>query len=336
MPIVALDRWKQYILQHAAVHLLQTPAWGELKGAFGWTAVRLICDDSGIQLLFRRLPLGLTIAYLPKPLQGIAGLAPGSQLWQELMSLCRQNRAVFLKIEPDTWDTGSARVEPFHGGRPSIRRSGYNVQPPRTIVVDLRGTQDDILGRMKQKCRYNIRLADKKGVTVRPWDDLVAFHGLMQATGGRDGFAVHSADYYRKAYELFHPSGACELLVAEFESVPLAALMVFRQGRRSWYLYGASTDFERNRMPAYLLQWRAMLWAKDLGCEQYDLWGVPDADEAALEAGFETRQNGLWGVYRFKRGFGGELRRASQALDVIFNPLLYRLYTWRMAGREAA
>jgi lipid II:glycine glycyltransferase (peptidoglycan interpeptide bridge formation enzyme) len=103
---------------------------------------------------------------------------------------------------------------------------------------------------------------------------------------------------------------------------------------QAYYLYGASTDEERNRMPTYLLQWEAMKWAKSLGCETYDLWGIPDEDEETLEANFEKRQDGLWGVYRFKRGFGGELKHAVQALDRVYNPLLYKLYLWRMAGRE--
>jgi lipid II:glycine glycyltransferase (peptidoglycan interpeptide bridge formation enzyme) len=189
---------------------------------------------------------------------------------------------------------------------------------------------------MKQKCRYNIRLAEKKGVTVRVWDDIDGFHDMIKVTGGRDGFGVHSAHYYRRAYELFHPKGKCELLVAEYESKPLAALMVFGQGARAWYLYGASNDLERSRMPTYLLQWEAIRWAKAHGCEEYDMWGVPDEGEETLEASFETRHDGLWGVYRFKRGFGGELRRAAQALDLVFNPFLYRLYLWRIAGRESA
>jgi lipid II:glycine glycyltransferase (peptidoglycan interpeptide bridge formation enzyme) len=125
-----------------------------------------------------------------------------------------------------------------------------------------------------------------------------------------------------------------ELLVAEFESKPLAALMVFALGRRAYYLYGASTDEERNLMPTYLLQWRAMQWAKERGCTEYDLWGVPDVDEATLEAQFESRHDGLWGVYRFKRGFGGEVKRAMQALDKVYMPLLYKVYLWRFAGRE--
>ena len=112
------------------------------------------------------------------------------------------------------------------------------------------------------------------------------------------------------------------------------AMMVFARGRRAWYVYGASTDEERNRMPTYLLQWEAMRWARSKGAEEYDLWGVPDEDEETLEADFTRRNDGLWGVYRFKRGFGGKLKRAAQAVDRVYNPWLYKLYLWRMAGRE--
>lgn len=338
MPQVSLSNWKQFFDRHPDAHLLQTAEWGELKAAFGWDALRLVCDGYGAQILFRRLPFGYTLAYIPKPI--LDSHAASQIFWEEVASLCRQRRAVFLKVEPDAWLAGTpSAVAPSPGktlGGMTFRTSAFHIQPPRTLVVDLKGTEDDILARMKQKCRYNIRLAEKKGVSVRPWDDLPAFHRLIQMTGARDAFGVHSLDYYRHAYELFHPTGNCELLVAEYEHQPLVALMAFRHGPRAWYLYGASTERERNRMPAYLLQWEAMRWARAAGCQEYDLWGVPDAEESVLEASFETRRDGLWGVYRFKRGFGGELRRAVQAVDVVFNPLLYQLYIWRMSGREAA
>ena len=340
MPEVSLKDWQQFINKNERSHLLQTAEWGELKAAFGWEVARLVCGQAGLQILFRRLPLGLTVAYIPKASFDAARTAPGSQLWRELILVCKQRHAVFLKIEPDEWesaDTAGAQQWVYAApGASQVRVSSHNIQPPRTLIVDLRVSKDDILGRMKQKCRYNIRLSEKKGVTVRPWDDLDGFHRLMLATGGRDQFAVHSADYYRRAYNLFHAAGNCELLLAEYEGIPLAALMVFRQGARAWYLYGASNDLERSRMPTYLLQWEAMRWARAHGCEEYDLWGVPDESEAELEANFERRSDGLWGVYRFKRGFGGELRRAVPARDVVFNALLYQLYMWRMAGREAA
>jgi lipid II:glycine glycyltransferase (peptidoglycan interpeptide bridge formation enzyme) len=338
MPEVSLKDWKQFIDHHSGAHLLQAAEWGDLKAAFGWDVVRVVRDGIGAQVLFRRLPLGLTVAYIPKPAFNLM-LDMTNQFWQELAAACSKNRAVFLKIEPDEWESAGADPRPAVrsplADARAFRRSEFNIQPPRTLLIDLRGSEDWILGRMKQKCRYNIRLAEKKGIIVRPWTDLDGFHELMRVTGQRDAFGVHSADYYRNAYELFHPPGKCELLVAEYESTALAALMVFRQGTRAWYLYGASNDAERNRMPTYLLQWEAMRWARAHGCEQYDLWGVPDEDAQELEASFGTRHDGLWGVYRFKRGFGGELKRAAQAIDVVFNPLLYQLYLWRMAGRAA-
>jgi lipid II:glycine glycyltransferase (peptidoglycan interpeptide bridge formation enzyme) len=335
MPIVSIPEWKAFLQGHPDAHLLQTAEWGELKSAFGWETVRLIRGDTGVQILIRKLPLGFTIAYVPKPLRGGAVLAPGQALLDEANGFCRRQHAVLLKIEPDAWDAPAGNPPwKFSTTDDDLRVSPHNIQPPRTIIVDLRGSEEDVLARMRQKCRYNVRLAVKKGIGVRAWDDLDGFHRMMAATGGRDGFGVHSLEYYRRAYDLFHPAGMAELLVAEFEGRPLAALMVFARGKRAWYLFGASTDEERNRMPTYLLQWEAMRWAKAQGCEDYDLWGVPDEDETALEAGFENRSDGLWGVYRFKRGFGGQVRRAVQAVDRVYNPLLYRLYLWRFASES--
>lgn len=324
MPVVSLAEWNQFLQNHPNVHLLQTGEWGELKSAFGWDAVRIISGKAGIQILFRKLPLGLTVGYIPK-----ANL--DQLLWSELDSVSKKHRAIFVKLEADTWEDEN----PFPIAQASLLMSSpHNIQPPRTIIIDLKRSEAEILARMKQKTRYNIRLAEKKGVTVRAWEDVESFHAMMIATGERDGFGVHSREYYRRAYELLHPKQMGELLVAEYEGKPLAALFVARNGTRAYYLYGASTDEERNRMPTYLLQWEAMKWAKVCGCEEYDLWGVPDEEEAALEANFEKRNDGLWGVYRFKRGFGGELKRASQAMDRIYNPLLYRAYLRFIGNRE--
>lgn len=323
MPVVSLAEWNQYLEKHPNAHLLQTGEWGELKSAFGWKPVRIVNDDTGAQVLFRKLPLGFTLGYIPK-----ANISPS--LWPEIHAVAERNLAIFLKLEPDAW-------EGEHTGQPNyslLITSPHNIQPPRTIIVDIRGSEEEILARMKQKTRYNIRLAEKKGVTVRAWNDIAAFHKMMLLTGGRDGFGIHSLEYYQRAYELLHPKQMAELLVAEYDGKLLAALFVARHGRRAYYLYGASTEEERNRMPTYLLQWEAMKWAKAHGCEEYDLWGVPDADEVTLEANFEKRQDGLWGVYRFKRGFGGQLKRAVQARDKVYNLLLYRAYLRFIGNRE--
>ena len=310
--------WEDFLAAHPNAHLLQTAAWGELKRAFGWYALRLTAGEVGAQVLFRPLPLGFTVAYLPKGPVGPRAAWPA--LWPEVDALCRRERAVFLKVEPDVWEE-----EPDATPPPRFRPSLHAIQPRRTLVVSLAGSEEEILARMKQKTRYNIRLAARKGVTVRPWDDVAGFHRLMQETGARDGFGVHSLAYYRRAYDLFHPRGEAELLVAEYQGEPLAALMVFARGRRAWYFYGASTGKHRNKMPTYLLQWEAMRWAKARGCTEYDLWGVPDADGDTLEAQFTRRRDGLWGVYRFKRGFGGVLRRAP-VWDRVYRPWLYRAY----------
>jgi peptidoglycan pentaglycine glycine transferase (the first glycine) len=335
MPLVSLPEWQALLRRYPDAHLLQTGEWGELKSAFGWEPVRIISGDHGAQILFRKLPLGFTVAYMPKPFFGEELLVNGNSFLGEVDAVCQLHRAIFLKIEPDSWEAPAGSPSP---GSPTanyeLRVSPHNIQPRRTIIVDLRGSEADVLARMKQKCRYNVRLAEKKSVSVRAWDDLEGFHRMIAATAGRDGFAVHSPEYYRRAYERFHPGGMAELFVAEFEGQPLAALMVFARGKRAWYLFGASTDEERYRMPAYLLQWEAMRWARAQGCEDYDLWGVPDCDEAALEAGFESRSDGLWGVYRFKRGFGGQVRRAAQAVDRVYNPVLYQLYLWRFASER--
>jgi lipid II:glycine glycyltransferase (peptidoglycan interpeptide bridge formation enzyme) len=299
--------------------------WGELKSEFGWKPVRLVTENVGVQILFRKLPLGFTIGYMPKPVFSNQYSVVSNQFWNEVDLICKKNKAVFLKIEPDIWEDDPI-INQLRITNYELRNSPHNIQPPRTIIIDIKGDEENILSRMKPKCRYNIRLAEKKGITVRAWDDIESFHKMMLITGGRDNFGVHSKEYYQRAYDLFHSKGICELLVAEYEGKPLASLMVFTNGLRAWYVYGASNNEERNRMPTYLLQWEAIRWAKARGCEEYDLWGVPDENEEILEANFESRHDGLWGVYRFKRGFGGELKRAAQALDKVYNPLLYWMY----------
>lgn len=325
MTLLSSAEWDAFLSRTANAHVLQTAEWGELKSAFGWQPQRIIVGQTGAQLLFRHVA-GFSVAYLPK-----GPLGPDwPSLWPEVDRLCRQKRAIVLKVEPDCWD-----FEPLDApaNLPGFRADGIPVQPRRTLVISLEGPESAWLERMKQKTRYNIRLAERKEITVRPTSDVDGFYALMQTTGLRDGFGVHSLDYYRRAYDLFHPRGLAELLLAEFEGRPLAALMVFALGKRAWYLYGASNDQERNRMPTYLLQFEAMRWAAARGCTEYDLWGVPDEDEDVLEAGFEQRSDDLWGVYRFKRGFGGELRRAAPTYEKVYNPLLYALYR-RWAARR--
>ena len=330
MSTVSFYDWNHFLSSHPNAHLLQTGEWGELKSAFGWKPVHIVNKEEGVQILFRKLPLGFSIGYIPKAKISDQFSVFSDEMWSEINAVCKQHRAIFLKLELDLWE-----YEKPDTSHLKLETSSHNIQPPRTILVDISEDEETILSRMKQKTRYNIRLAEKKGVTVRAWDDIESFHKMMLVTGGRDGFGVHSYEYYKRAYELMHSKQMCEILVAKYGDNPLAALFIARNGNRAYYLYGASTDEERNRMPAYLLQWEAMKWAKAQGCEEYDLWGVPDEDEATLEANFETRSNGLWGVYRFKRGFGGKLKRAAQAMDRVYHPLFYWAYLRFIGNRES-
>src|SRR5690349_6913274 len=199
MPEVSLKEWNDFLKDRPNAHLLQMGEWGELKSTFGWRPVRLVLDrETGAQILFRRLPFGLTLGYMPKPVFSERLSSVNEQFWNEVDVVCKQHRAVFLKVEPDLWDKESSIAHGPYGSLAGWSVSPHNIQPPRTIVIDIRNDEESILARMKQKCRYNIRLAEKKGVTVRPWGDIPAFHAMMQVTGGRDGFGVHSQEYYRR------------------------------------------------------------------------------------------------------------------------------------------
>lgn len=333
-PITPTDAdWDAFVEAHPDAHVLQTAAWGALKGAFGWSAGRVALADGGGRIaagalvLYRALPLRLgTVAYVPRgPLVDWDDAAQVRTLMDALDRAARRRRAALLKLEPPLPDTpASAERLAALGFRPSPQ----TVQPPRTIMIDITPDEDAILAAMKQKTRYNIRLSARKGVTVREATraDLPAFHALMGATGARNAFGVHTSDYYTKAFDLFVPAGRAALLMAAHEGDDLAAVMVFALGKTAWYFYGGSSDVKRNLMPTYALQWAAIRWARARGCAVYDMWGVPDADEATLEAHFAARNDGLWGVYRTKRGYGGQVVRTVGAWDRAYNPLLYAVY----------
>lgn len=323
-----LTEWNDFLALHPEAHLLQTGAWGELKAAFGWKVERLITAQSGAQILFRTLPAGFTIGYIPKGPVGCDWI----ELLPEIDQTCRDNRAILLKVEPDLWGESCQSYDFKENGW----KHSHPIQPHRTIFIPIQESEEKILADMKQKTRYNIRLAEKKEIRVDTSSDIKTFHQMMMITGKRDGINAHSQAYFQKAYDLFHDSGKCDLLFAYYQDKPIAALMVFSQEKSAWYMYGASTEVERNRMPTYLLQWEAIRWAKAKGCEQYDLWGIPDVDEDELEDSFTRKKShdGLWGVYRFKRGFGGTVMRSTGAWDRVYFPTLYRLYLQIMKLRS--
>jgi lipid II:glycine glycyltransferase (peptidoglycan interpeptide bridge formation enzyme) len=185
--------------------------------------------------------------------------------------------------------------------------------------LDLTGSEEEWLARMKQKTRYNLRIAFKKGVQVREggYDDFPLIYRMYAETSIRDGFIIRLEDYYSKVWRTFIEHNMADLLVAEYQNEPIAALFLFHFANKAWYLYGMSSQVHRDKMPNYLLQWKAMQLARDHGCKSYDLWGAPDKlDES----------DPLWGVYRFKEGLGAKVIHTLGAWDYTSRPQLYRLF----------
>jgi peptidoglycan pentaglycine glycine transferase (the first glycine) len=343
------QQWEGWVRDSPSGHLLQSWAWGELKANFGWRPLRIaVTEGDGVlaaaQILFRPL-LGncLSTAYVPKgPVLGLGTptSAATARLLEAVHDACLGARALSLKLEPDWEDqTEAHRWLQSQGFAPSA----HTVQPRRSVVIDLTPDEDAILAQMKSKTRYNIRLAQRKGVSVRlgTEDDLAAFYGLLRMTAQRAEFGIHTREYYAQAWRLFAQQNAVALLLADYRGRTLAAIMVFALGPKAWYMYGASSDEERQRMPTYLVQWEAMRWAKERGCDSYDLWGIPDVDENEIGSDIAEAERdgvlsaGMGGLYRFKRGFGGREVRYVGAYDYVYNRPLYGLlsaaWDWRRA-----
>ncbi|MBN2007331.1 MAG: peptidoglycan bridge formation glycyltransferase FemA/FemB family protein [Anaerolineae bacterium] len=332
------DLWDEFAARHSMGNILQTVRWGQHKATFGWDwdiaapeATTSPVLSGGALVLYKPLPLHLgTVAYVPRgPLVDWQDQERLSAVWEALRRNARRHRAWALWVEPPLLDTPETQEYLKNLG---LRPNSRTIQPARTVLLDIQASEEEVLAQMKSKTRYNIRLAERKGVTVREGtlQDTGVFYALMSETGARDKFGVHSEEYFRRALELFLPTGQVALLLAEIAGEAVAGLMVFALGKTAWYFYGASSDRHRNAMPAYAVQWAAIRWARARGCTIYDLWGIPDADEETLEAHFTERNDGLWGVYRFKRGFGGQIVRYvglwEQSLHPLY-PLAARIWT---------
>jgi lipid II:glycine glycyltransferase (peptidoglycan interpeptide bridge formation enzyme) len=172
---------------------------------------------------------------------------------------------------------------------------------------------------MKSKTRYNIRLAKRKGIEIRAGDpgDFETIAAMYEKTAARDEFTIRPLDYYRDAWQTFYDAGMAHPLLAEYEGEPIAAIILIRFDERVIYMYGASTEKERNRMPNYRLQWEGIRWAKAQGAAVYDFWGAPDEF---------VESDPLWGVWRFKKGFAGQVVRHVGAWDYPVRPFWYWAY----------
>lgn len=328
--------WDAFVASDPAGNFLQTIAWGEVKSRWGWWARRVAVRREGIlaagaQLLFRKAPLGRVIAYSPRgPIVTDEDPALLSTLLAEIHRLCRAERALLLTVEPG-WPLPTPGVSRLHAL--GFRPAAASAQPSATILLDLRSDEEAILGQMHPKWRYNIRLAARKEVVVRVGgeSDLGTFARLTALTGERDGFATRPPGYYEDVWRLFGP--AARLFLAEYAGQPLGAILVVRVGKTATYLYGASSNEERNRMPNHALQWAAIQWARGEGCHTYDFWGIPPEVPESGEV-TEFGEGGLWGVFRFKQGFGGRIVKYPGTLDYPYSRLGYFAYQYYQARRH--
>lgn len=327
--------------------MLQTWEWGDFKRETGrWEPLRLAfereCQVIAMASLLTRKMGPLSVQYVSKgPVLDCSDTELAEQVLSALERRARRFGVVWLKIDPDvvaaTGLPNSPNDQTHKTGRAimgTLRKRGWRlsdsqVQFRNTLTIDLRQSEDEILAAMSGNTRRKIRVAGKKGVTVRPatTDDLPLLYRLYQITGERDQFLIRPFEYYRRAWEQFMRAGLAQAFIAEYGGVAIAHVILFHFGRKCWYFYGASSNDDRARMPNYLLQWEAIKWAKAQGYAVYDMWGAPDAFDES---------DSLWGVYQFKRGFRGQLTRHIGAWDFASHPTMYYVYTKalpRMLGR---
>ena len=351
--------WNEIISRLPDPHFLQTYEWGQVKAKYGWQPIYLVWDEQGkmkeerndlssfifpVQaacLVLKRTAFRrFSIFYAPKgPVMDWTNESLRKRVLDDLHSFAKKQGAIFLKLDPDvvlgrgvpasvdevTENSGQAVMSDLkHRG---WVESSDQIQFRNTVMVDLSASEEDILMRMKQKTRYNVRLAEKKGVTVRAGsvDDLPMLYKMYAETSVRDGFVIRDEGYYMVVWKTYmsnvggqrsEPSAVP--LIAEVDGEAVAAIFLFMFAGRGYYVYGMSRNAHREKMPTYLLQWAAMKHAKSHGCLTYDLWGAPDIFDES---------DSMWGVYRFKEGLGGDVVRTLGAYDFAPSKFWYTMYS---------
>lgn len=328
------QEWDQTLAGLPCAHVLQSWAWGDFKSRWGWRVQRLLWTQAdapiaAAQILQRPIPhTPWSFLYVTKgPAMNYADTALAVQVLADLETYAHQARALFIKIDPDLprrYGEPQADQPPEAQGQAFIERlvqRGWRFSPEQiqfrnTIVIDLTPDLDDLLAATKSKWRYNIRLAQRQGVKIRPGTtaDIATFYRMYAETAARDGFLIRPEAYYRDVWQHFLEAGRAEMLLASAAGEVVAGLILFFFGRTSWYMYGASSGQHRQLMPNHYLQWAAICRSKERGCTRYDLWGAPDVFDES---------DRMWGVYRFKQGFGGEVVQGLGAFDYPVRRPLY-------------
>ncbi len=320
--------WDRFVNEHPQGHFLQSWGWGELKADSGWHPLRLaLWDTTGNRMVAAAQILRRTASHVSLRLGHLAYIPKGPVLDWTNETLCdtffalvhahlRMDGAIMLRLEPGQDGNSDVFLRRMTQQKMHLTQA---VQPVRTILLDITPDEAILLAQMKEKWRYNVRLAGRKGVTIRvaeTMEDVQAWYSLLKTTGERDQFGIHTLAYYLQVWRTFTPDETVRLLLAEFNGQLLAGIFVSVFARQGIYLYGASSNEQRHLMPNYLLQWEAIRWAKSRGALSYDFWGIPET---------EAEDEAMAGVYRFKRGWGGRVVQFPGCYEYVYRPLTMRI-----------
>ena len=329
------NQWNAFVEANPTGNVTQTYEWGDLSDSLGGDVARIgALDDSGelrgaMLLLVARAPV-LRRPYLYAP-RGPVVADPTSPALTALCTRAEQEArrlgAFMVKVEPNAPDGDTAWLEAL--ARLGYHRNPFATHPRRSWVLDIRPSEDELLAGMKEKWRYNIRLAGRKGVQVREAsspEDVDAFYALYQETAKRDGFFIHPKKHYADILRLYGARESAVLLLAEYEKSPIAALIAVRCGATTTYMFGASSNRERNRMPNHLLQWTAIRWAKAHGCAIYDFRAIAEVLDP---------QEDLYSLYTYKQGFGGYSTLSLETHDRPLNGAVYWAYRRSLSLKRA-
>jgi peptidoglycan pentaglycine glycine transferase (the first glycine) len=330
--------------------VLQAWEWGGVKSP-DWSPVRLGVFQGetligGAAILKRKLPLVGNFYYAPR--------GPLLEDWTNddalttLLNAIRQRAALdgaaFLKIDPavpiERTDVTDRLAKHGFAPPPSFDAQGFGGTQPRCVMqLDLAGrTEADLLAAFKPQARRNIKLStEKHGVEVvsnLTRADLSVFNDLMQVTGARDGFRPRLLSYFQTLWDNLVPAGLAKLFLTRYEGQILSGALCFVIGDKAWYVYGASSNEQRNVMPNYAMQWAMIRWAREIGCTWYDFRGVSPRRRNEGEAAAELeKEDHLQGLNRFKEGFGTRYVEYIGEFDLVYNKSAYWLYT---QGKPAA
>lgn len=337
------ENWNEIVERLPGASLLQTSQWAEVKARMGWEAIPRLWQkaDGTVEaaaLVLKRpihagpIPSGKSFLYVPRgPLMDWKNEALRDRVLADLADIARQQHALFVKIDPDVplsfGEPGSEEFREHDAGQSLLRyyrehrwvHSPQQIQFANSVWINTEPSFDELLSNMKQRTRYKVRLAEKKGVTIRRGgpDDFQSIADLYAETSARDGFLIRDKDYYLDVWRRFYTAEMLTPLIAEVDGKMVAAVMIFVTGETARYVYGMSGPEHREKMPNYLLQWEAIKLAKEKGCKVYDLWGAPDEF---------VEDDRMWGVYQFKRGLGGEVVITPGAWDLPISKVGYDLF----------